>query len=89
MSVTHEKQALIRRLKKIEGQVRGIQRMLEEERYCVDILVQLAAARAGLDKVGLALIEEHTRGCLRQAVATGQGDEAIDELVDVLAQFLK
>ncbi len=81
--------ALIRRLKRIEGQIRGIQRMVDEDRYCVDVLVQLAAVRAGLDKVGLALIEGHTRGCLRAAIVTGQGDEAIDELMDVLAKFLK
>lgn len=84
-----DKHGLIRRLKRIEGQVRGVQRMLDEDRYCVDVLVQLAAIRAGIDKVGLAVIEGHTRGCLRSAIATGHGDEAIDELMDVLAQFLK
>ncbi len=87
--LVNDRHGLIRRLKRIEGQVRGVQRMLEEERYCVDVLVQLAAIRAGIDKVGLAVIEGHTRGCLRSAITTGQGDEAIDELMDVLAQFLK
>lgn len=86
---SQDKQSLIRRLKRIEGQIRGIQRMVDEERYCVDVLVQLAAVRAGLDKVGLALIEDHTRGCVRAAIARDQGDEAIDELMDVLGQFLK
>lgn len=84
-----DKQNLLRRLRRIEGQIRGIQRMLEEDRYCVDVLIQLAAVRAALDKVGLALIEDHTRGCVRNALANNQGDEAIDELMDVLAQFLK
>lgn len=83
------KAGLHRRLKRIEGQIRGIQRMVDEDRYCVDVLVQLAAVRAGLDKVGLALIEGHTRGCMRAAIVTGQGDETIDELMDVLAKFLK
>ncbi|HBK86555.1 MAG TPA: BCR family protein [Firmicutes bacterium] len=84
-----DKQNLLRRLRRVEGQVRGIQRMLEEDRYCVDVLIQLAAVRAALDKVGLALIEDHTRGCVRNALVNNQGDEAIDELMDVLAQFLK
>lgn len=84
-----DRQNLLRRLRRIEGQVRGIQRMLEEDRYCVDVLIQLAAVRAALDKVGLALIEDHTRGCVRNALANNQGDEAIDELMDILAQFLK
>jgi len=84
-----DKQSLLRRLKRVEGQIRGIQRMLEEDRYCVDILIQIAAVRAALDKVGLALIEDHTRGCVRNALASNQGDEAIDELLDVIAQFLK
>ncbi|HHW98992.1 MAG TPA: metal-sensitive transcriptional regulator [Firmicutes bacterium] len=91
MSIGYEadKQSLLRRLKRVEGQIRGIQRMLEEDRYCVDILIQIAAVRAALDKVGLALIEDHTRGCVRNALANNQGDEAIDELMDVIAQFLK
>lgn len=84
-----DRQNLLRRLRRVEGQIRGIQRMLEEERYCVDVLIQLAAVRAALDKVGLALIEDHTRGCVRNAVANNQGDEAIDDLMDVIAQFLK
>lgn len=88
-SFVRDKQSLIRRLKRIEGQIRGIQRMVDEDRYCPEVLVQLAAVRAGLDKVGLELIEGHTRGCLRAAIARNQGDEAIDELMEVLAQFLK
>jgi DNA-binding FrmR family transcriptional regulator len=85
----HDREALLRRLRRIEGQVRGIQRMVDEDRYCVDILVQLAAIRAGLDRVGLALIAGHTRGCIRQAIADNRGDEAIEELLEVLARFLK
>ncbi len=88
-SYAQDKQGLMRRLRRIEGQIRGVQRMIEEDRYCVDILIQLAAVRAAIDKVGLALIEDHTRGCVRDAVINNRGDEAIDELMDVLAQFLK
>lgn len=85
----NDKEALMRRLRRIEGQIRGVQRMLDEDRYCVDILIQIAAVRAALDKVGLALIEDHARSCVRTAFAEDRGDEAIDELMDVLAQFLK
>lgn len=84
-----DKQNVLRRLRRVEGQIRGIQRMLEEDRYCVDVLIQIAAVRAALDKVGLALIEDHTRGCVRNALNNNQGDDAIDELMDVIAQFLK
>ena len=55
---------LLTRLKRIEGQVRGISRMVEEDKYCVDILIQIAAVKAALNKVGLVLLEDHTRGCV-------------------------
>ncbi len=77
------------RLKKIEGQVRGIQKMVEEDRYCVDILVQVTAARAALQRVGLALLENHTRGCVTAAIKSGQGEQSIEELVEVLSKFAK
>lgn len=78
-----------RRLRRIEGQVRGLQRMVETDQYCVDILVQIAAVRAALDRVGVILLENHTRGCVRRALERPGGDAAIDELVDVLKRFLK
>jgi len=86
-----DKEALLRRLRRIEGQVRGIQRMVEEDKYCVDILVQIAAARAALDKVGLILLEDHTRGCVARAIRSSQGDAdaAITELTEVLKHFLR
>lgn len=84
-----DKEALLRRLRRIEGQIRGIQRMLKDDRYCVDILIQIAAARAAMDRVGLALIDGHARDCLQSAIMHGRGDEAIDELMEVLGKFLK
>jgi DNA-binding FrmR family transcriptional regulator len=87
--LVRDKQALLERLKKIEGQVRGLNRMVEEDRYCVDILVQVAAAKAALNKVGLALLEGHARGCMQAAVRRGEGDEAVNELMDVLERFIK
>lgn len=87
--VLRDKQALTDRLKKIEGQIRGVSRMIEEDRYCVDILVQVAAVRAALTKVGIALMEGHARGCMQAAVRRGEGDEAVGELMDVLEKFIK
>ncbi|HYG57171.1 MAG TPA: metal-sensitive transcriptional regulator [Symbiobacteriaceae bacterium] len=84
-----DKQALTDRLKKIEGQVRGLQRMIEEDRYCVDVLVQVAAVKAALNKVGMALLEGHARGCMQSAVRRGEGDQAVSELMDVLDKFVK
>lgn len=87
--LVRDKHGIMDRLKKIEGQVRGVQRMVEEDRYCVDVLVQVAAAKAALNKVGLALIEGHARGCMQAAVRRGEGDEAVSELMDVLERFIK
>nr|WP_243113690.1 metal-sensitive transcriptional regulator [Desulfofundulus salinum] len=87
--VERNKEDLLSRLKKIEGQIRGIQKMIEEDRYCVDILLQISATRAALQKVALSLLRSHTRGCVAQAIRQNRGDEAIDELMQVLDQFTK
>lgn len=86
---SRNKMDLMQRLKRIEGQVRGLQRMIDEDEYCVDILVQVAAVRAALTKVGLTLLESHTRGCVARAVKEDRGDEAIDEVMDVIMKFIK
>ena len=88
-SQSHDKENLLMRLRRIEGQVRGVQRMIEEEKYCVDILVQIAAIRSALDRVGLILLENHTRGCVARAIREGNEDEAITELTEVLKRFLR
>lgn len=88
-SVSRDKADLLERLKKIEGQVRGLQKMIEEDRYCVDVLVQIAAVKAGINKVGLSLLEGHTRGCVADAIRHDQGEEAIEELMGVLMKFVK
>jgi len=79
----------LRRLRRIEGQVRGVQRMVEEDRYCIDILTQLAAIRAALDKVGVQILDAHARGCLTAAIESGQSEVAIDELIESLERFIK
>ncbi|MGR9050350.1 metal-sensing transcriptional repressor [Halobacillus faecis] len=84
-----EKVAVLNRLKRIEGQVRGIQKMVEDDRYCVDILVQISAINNALNKVGYNLLERHTHHCVKDAIEKGNGDEAIDELMKVVQQFSK
>jgi DNA-binding FrmR family transcriptional regulator len=78
------------RLRKIEGQVRGIVRMVEDERYCVEILTQLRAARAALRRVEDSVLREHVEHCVAQAIRSGDPTEQrgkVDELLDVLGRF--
>lgn len=85
----NEKQAVMNRLKRIEGQVRGIQKMIEEDRYCVDILVQISAIQSALKNVGFSITERHIKHCVSDAIKSGEGDETIDELMEVMKQFSK
>jgi DNA-binding FrmR family transcriptional regulator len=82
-----DKPKLLRRLKRVEGQVRGIAGMIGEERYCVDILTQVAAVRSALDAVALQLLRDHAHGCVQHAIRSGKGDAAIDELLTVVEKF--
>lgn len=84
-----EKKAVINRLKRIEGQVRGIEKMVEEDRYCIDVLVQIKAINSALNRVGFALAERHMNNCVRHAINIGDGDEAITELLQVMKHFSK
>lgn len=84
-----EKIKVINRLKRIEGQVRGIQKMVEEDRYCVDILVQINAIQSALKQVGFAVTERHINHCVSDAIRQGEGEETIEELMSVLKQFSK
>lgn len=84
-----EKQAIINRLKRIEGQARGIQKMVEDDRYCIDILVQISAIQSALKQVGFSITERHIHHCVSDAIKSGEGHEIIDELMDVLMQFSK
>jgi CsoR family transcriptional regulator, copper-sensing transcriptional repressor len=87
--VQPNKQQLILRLKRIEGQVRGIHKMVEENRYCLDILNQVAAVQSALNQVSLALMKDHSRHCMSRAIKQGNGDEAIEELMDVVKRLIK
>ena len=81
------KKALLGRLKRIEGQVRGLQRMVEEDTYCIDILTQLSSVNAALKAVGLGLVDDHARHCLRESLETGEQDAKVEELVAAVARF--
>ncbi|HHT62627.1 MAG: metal-sensitive transcriptional regulator [Bacillota bacterium] len=83
------KEDVIQRLKKIEGQVKGIQRMVETEKYCVDVLIQIAAVRAAINKVGILIFENHTRECLKKAREEKQEERMIDELINLMIKFTK
>ena len=87
----HNKDAHIKRLRRIEGQVRGLQRMVEDDQYCIDILTQVAAATRALQSVALGLLEEHLSHCVAGAVAEG-GDaasEKIREASEAIARLVK
>jgi DNA-binding FrmR family transcriptional regulator len=87
-SYTKDRAQLIRRLSRMEGQVRGIARMIEREEYCIDILQQTAALRAAVDSLSILLLEDHVQGCIRTAAARGEADQYVDEVVDVVRRTL-
>jgi CsoR family transcriptional regulator, copper-sensing transcriptional repressor len=80
-----DKDALTKRLHRIEGQVRGIERMVEEDRYCVDILTQIAAVRTALEQVGAKLLEDHVTHCVAEALASGDAAVAGEKSEELLA----
>ena len=83
--------AVHNRLRRIEGQVRGLQRMVDEDAYCVDILTQVAAVQTALEQVAVNVLDAHVRGCVAGAVAAdGDGaDEKLDELMAAVRRFAK
>ena len=87
-----DKDLLVRRLHRIEGQVRGIERMLEEDRYCIDILTQIAAVKTALEQVGVRVLEDHVTHCVHDAIASGDAqaaDEKTAELLGAVQRFVK
>lgn len=85
----HDKEKVKNRLRRIAGQVGGLERMVEEERYCVDILTQISAVQAALDKVALALLSEHTKHCVVGARTAADRDEKTDEMMEAVGRLLK
>ncbi|WP_328478542.1 metal-sensitive transcriptional regulator [Streptomyces sp. NBC_00377] len=76
-----DKEAVLKRLRRIEGQVRGLQRLVEEDQYCIDVLTQVAATTKGLQAVAMQLLEKHLEHCVREAMMTG-GDVARDKVTE-------
>ncbi len=87
--VQPHKQSLLKRLNRVEGQVRGVAQMITDDRYCIDVLTQVAAVQSALDAVALQLLEDHTRGCVADAVKANRGDQAIAELMTVVKRFAR
>ncbi len=83
-----DKEKLLKRLARVEGQVRGVSKMVEEERYCIDVLTQIGAIQAALDKVALGLLDEHTRHCVVEA-DEGERVEKVDELMAAVGRLVK
>jgi len=83
------KEKVKNRLRRISGQIGGIERMVEEERYCIDILTQISAAQAAIDKVALALLDEHTRHCVVGAGSVAEREAKTEEMMEAVGRLLK
>ena len=83
-----DKEKLLKRLALVEGQVRGVSKMVEEERYCIDVLTQIGAIQAALNKVALGLLDEHTRHCVVEADGS-ERVEKVDELMAAVGRLVK
>jgi DNA-binding FrmR family transcriptional regulator len=81
----YDKQSLIKRLHRIEGQVRGIERMVEEDRYCIDILTQVAAVNTALESLAFNVLDDHVKHCVSDALASGDAKEAAQKSEELLA----
>ena len=85
-----DKEKLQNRLRRIEGQVRGLQRMVDEESYCVDILTQVASVVSALEKVGALVLRDHVEHCVRESIEKGEdADQKIEELTAAVERFLR
>jgi CsoR family transcriptional regulator, copper-sensing transcriptional repressor len=83
------KDGLNKRLRRIEGQVRGVQRMVDEDRYCIDVVTQISAIQAALDKVALGLLDDHAKHCIAGGATGGATDELTGELMDAVGRLLR
>ena len=85
----NKKDDLQARLRRIEGQVRGLQRMVDEDTYCLDILTQVNSVVAALRAVGMGLLDDHVRHCVRESIEAGDGEAKVEELMAAVARFSK
>jgi CsoR family transcriptional regulator, copper-sensing transcriptional repressor len=88
----YDKEALVKRLHRIEGQVRGIERMVEDDRYCIDILTQVAAVNTALESLAFKVLDDHVKHCVTDALASGDPEEAAaksKELMEAVQRFAR
>ena len=83
------KRSVEQRLRRVEGQVRGLQKMVDEDRYCIDVLTQVAAVKAALDSVALVLLADHTEHCVTEAIHAGKGAAKIKELNGAVERLVR
>ena len=83
------KDQLLKRLRRIEGQVRGVEGMVEDDRYCIDVVTQISAIQAALDKVALGLLDDHARHCIIGGASESQPEELKDELMAAVARLMR
>ena len=86
---TATKDQLLKRLRRIEGQVRGVQGMVEDDRYCIDVLTQISAVQAALDKVALGLLDDHARHCVVGGHGDGEPEDLTDELMAAVGRLMR
>lgn len=84
-----DKEAVLARLRRIEGQVRGLHRMVEDDRYCIDVLTQVSAVKSALESVALLLLNDHVDNCVTEAIQAGDGTAKVQELTAALERFVK
>jgi CsoR family transcriptional regulator, copper-sensing transcriptional repressor len=86
---TNDKQKILTRLRRVEGQVRGIQKMVEDDRYCIDVLTQVNATSAALESVALLLLADHTQHCVAEAIRSGGGGKQVRELNEAVKRLVR
>jgi DNA-binding FrmR family transcriptional regulator len=86
---TASKEQLLNRLSRVEGQVRGVRKMVEEDRYCIDVVTQVGAVQAALDKIALGLLDGHARVCMQGEGAPDDPEERVDELMGAVGRLLR
>lgn len=89
MITNNNKEDFLLRLKKIEGQMRGLQKMVEEKRYCIDIINQISAVRSALNQVGLLIMKQHVESCVSESIKAGRSQEKIRELMETVNRFIR
>jgi DNA-binding FrmR family transcriptional regulator len=86
---TATKDQLLARLRRVEGQVRGVQKMVDDDRYCIDVLTQISAIQAALDKVALGLLDDHARHCMRKGATDGNAEAMTTEMMAAVGRLMK